>query len=284
MKWPDDLTGWPMAQVSRRVACRPHEWHVQEDGSGDTLLLLHGAGGATQSWRGLFPLLAETHHVIAVDLPGQGFSRLGSRHRCGLPHMAADLSRLIAQEDWHIQAIIGHSAGAALALKLALDDRTEHVIGINAALLNFEGVAGWLFPIMAKALSINPLTARMVAATANAGSARRLLDGTGSVLDDEGRALYLRLMRDRHHVDATLAMMAQWSLDRLIADMSTCKARVDLIAAENDQTVSPEVSVDAVKRLPRGHLHRVPGLGHLAHEEDAERIAELIRDCLTQAA
>ena len=283
MKWPDDLDGWPMAAYSRKVLCRPHRWHVQEAGAGDTLLLLHGAGGATQSWRGIFPLLVKTHHVIAIDLPGQGFTEIGARGRCSLPHMAEDVGALMAQEGWQPKAVIGHSAGAAIALQLALKGQVGHVIGINAALSNFRGVAGWLFPMMAKALAINPLSAKLFSATASASSVRNLITGTGSKLDPEGEDLYLKLIRDSGHVDATLSMMAQWSLDGLTEALSSITPVVDLIVAEGDKAVPPSSSIDASKRLPNAHLHKIPSLGHLAHEEDPDQIVALIERCLRAA-
>ena len=283
MQWPQDLADWPMADHSRKVLCRPHRWHIQDAGSGDTLLLIHGAGGATQSWRGVFPLLAQTHHVVALDLPGQGFTELGARSRCGLQHSAADLATLIAQEGWQPKAIIGHSAGGAIALQLALNTATNHVIAINAALSNFRGVAGWLFPIMAKALSLNPLTAKIFSAAASPASVKSLITGTGSTLDAIGNGLYLRLLRDKDHVDATLAMMAQWSLDPLNAQLPSITAKVDLIIGENDKAVPPSSSRDAAKRLPNAKVHGLPGLGHLAHEEDPDQIVALIRTCLQAA-
>lgn len=283
MKWPNDLSGWPMADVSRKTLCRPHRWHIQEAGAGETLLLLHGAGGATQSWRGVFPLLAKTHHVIAIDLPGQGFTELGARSRCGLHHMAEDISALIDQEGWQPSAIIGHSAGAAIALQLALIGRTKHVVGINAALSNFRGMAGWLFPMMAKALAINPLTAKLFSAAATPASVRNLLNGTGSVLGAKDEALYLRLVKDAGHVDATLAMMSKWSLDRLSAELPNIVSRVDLIVADGDKAVPPASSCDAAKQLSNASVHHVIGLGHLAHEEDPDQIVALIFDCLQVA-
>ena len=283
MKWPNDLDGWPMSDASRKVLCRPHRWHVQEAGTGDTLLLLHGAGGATQSWRHIFPALAQTHHVIAIDLPGQGFTENGARSRCGLHHMAEDIGALCEQEEWAPTAIIGHSAGTAIALQMALLGRTEHVIGINAALSNFRGVAGWLFPMMAKALATNPLSAKVFSATASKTSVRNLIKGTGSKLDTEGEELYLRLTRDSGHVDATLAMMAQWSLDRLSADLGKITARVDLIIADGDKAVPGSSSRDAVEQLSNGTLHQVSGLGHLMHEEDPDQVLGLIRSCLQAA-
>jgi len=118
MKWPKDADGWPLKDHSRLVLHRPHRWHVQEAGKGDTLLLIHGAGGATQSWRHLFPILARTNHVVAVDLPGQGFTQMGAQQRCGLDHMAEDLLSLVRNQGWQPKAVIGHSAGAAIALRM----------------------------------------------------------------------------------------------------------------------------------------------------------------------
>lgn len=283
MDWETDLARWPMADVSRKVLCRQHRWHVQDAGQGDTVLLLHGAGGATQSWRGVFPVLAKTHRVIAIDLPGQGFTEMGAGGRCGLRHMADDIAALITQEGWEPAAIISHSAGAAIALQLAQLGHTQHVIGINAALSNFRGVAGWLFPMMAKALAINPLSARLFSAAATPNSVRNLIKGTGSSLDAEGESLYFRLVRDADHVDATLAMMAQWSLDGLVAQFSAIQTRTDLIVADGDKAVPPASSIDAAKALQNAQIHRVSGLGHLAHEEDPDQIAALILSCLQAA-
>lgn len=283
MRWPQDLTGWPMAGQSRKVLCRPHRWHIQEDGTGDTLLLIHGAGGATQSWRGLFPLLAQNYHVVAIDLPGQGFTEIGARSRCGLKHIADDLTSLIEQEGWQPRAMLGHSAGAAIALQMVRYTPT-HVIGINAALSNFRGVAGWLFPMMAKALALNPLSAKLFSKTATPTSVRNLIAGTGSTLDATGEALYTRLVQDAGHVDATLSMMAQWSLDGLTAALSSITSRVDLIVADGDKAVPPTSSIDAAEKIPDAHVHQVTGLGHLAHEEDPEQIAALIETCLQAAS
>lgn len=283
MKWPDDLSDWPMSDTSRKVLCRPHRWHVQEAGAGDTLLMVHGAGGATQSWRGVFPELAKTHHVIALDLPGQGFTELGAKARCGLVPMATDIASLMAQEGWQPRAIIGHSAGAAIALQLALNGLASHVIGINAALSNFRGVAGFLFPMMAKALALNPFTAKLFSAAATPNSVHNLIKGTGSTLDPEGEALYLKLVKDAGHVDSTLAMMSQWSLDQLTDDLHKITAKVDLIVAQGDKAVPPSSSIDASKVLPNATVHTIQTFGHLAHEEDPDQIVSLIRSCLQAA-
>ncbi len=283
MRWPPSAHDWPHAGLSRQAACRGHVWHVQETGRGPALILLHGAGGATQSWRGLLPLLAARFRVIAVDLPGQGFTRRGARSRCGLDPMAADIAALAAQEGWDPAALIGHSAGGAIALRMALDHPDPiPVIGLNAALGNFRGVAGWLFPVMAKVLALNPLTAPMVAATMRRASVERLLTGTGSRPDAEMIRLYTALASDRAHVDGTLAMMAQWRLDGLLDRLDRIAGPVTLIAGVADLAVPPEVSREAAARLPHGRFVEVAGLGHLMHEEAPDRIAALIVETLAR--
>ena len=280
MDWARDLPGWPLSEYSRRIRHRPHEWHVQEMGEGPTLLLLHGAGATTHSWRALFRLLARTHHVVALDLPGHGFTRVGSRARTGLPQTAEDIAALCAAQGWRPTGLVGHSAGAAVALEMTrhLPDPAQ-IIGINAALDRFEGMAGWLFPMLAKMLALNPLTAYAFSAgRARPDRARRLIDSTGSTLDAEGYALYARLLADRAHVDGTLQMMANSNTDALWHHMPQITAPCLLITGDRDKAVSPEVSDRAAAHLPKARVLHLPELGHLAHEEDPETLSRLILD------
>lgn len=265
---------------------RPHLWHVQEDGAGPLLLLLHGAGGATQSWRNLFPLLvAAGFRVVAVDLPGQGFTRSGARHRAGLDPTSVDVARLVAAEGWRPAAVIGHSAGAAIALRLQQIDgfAPVPVAVINPALAQFDGVAGWLFPKLAKALAVAPGVARLFSATAaTPARVRRLLDVTGSHVDAEGQRLYLMLVGDRDHVDGTLTMMAQWSVDALVASLPGIRVPVLFVVADSDGSVPPRVSETAAARMPGSGIVRLPG-GHLVHEETPLPVAAAIVDFLARS-
>lgn len=286
MDWARDLPTWPHADLSRRIECRPHRWHVQEVGEGPLILLLHGAGASAHSWRDLIPLLAKDHRVIALDLPGQGFSQPGARSRLGLPGMTQDIASLCQAQGWQPQTIIGHSAGGCLALSLGLilgdeQGRPPAIIGINAALDRFEGVAGWLFPMLAKLLALNPLTALAFSAGPNpTGRARRLIAGTGSTISAEGIGLYARLLSDRAHVDGTLQMMAQWDTKPLLARLNRIEARCLLIAGARDSAVPPDVSRRAAGMIPGAEFRLDPALGHLMHEECPVRTAALILDWL----
>ncbi|ABA79448.1 alpha/beta fold hydrolase [Rhodobacter sphaeroides] len=269
---------WPGRESMRRIDCPPHQWCVRDEGRGPTALLLHGAGGSSHSWRHLVPLLAPHFRVVAPDLPGQGFTRAGQR-RFSLEAMAEDLARLCAAEDWRPSVLIGHSAGAALALRLAeiLPVRPRAVVGINAALGNFEGTAGWLFPLIAKLLALNPFIPPMAARLFGAEDrVRRLIGSTGSDLDEAGLRQYMTLIGDHVHVDGTLSMMAQWRLDALQRRLPAIDVPTLLIAAAKDGTVPPRISQEAAGRMPFGSYVEMPGLGHLAHEEDAAGVAAIL--------
>ncbi|PZX18912.1 magnesium chelatase accessory protein [Palleronia aestuarii] len=280
MEWDKDGRDWPNRDASRFVESRPHRWHVQVAGEGPTLLLLHGTGGATHSWRDLLPHLAERFEVVALDLPGHGFTRRGTRHRSGLAPMAADIWTLCDAQGWRPDAIVGHSAGGALAVEMAAsrDGRAlGAVIGLNAALGGFEGAAGLVFPAMAKALASLRVVPRLVARLP--GGERRIeamLDATGSRIDARGRALYARLLSDPEHIDGALAMMAAWTTRGLPTKLASLDIPVTLMAGTNDRTVPSRVSEAAAARARHGEFLDLGPLGHLAHEERPDLVADEI--------
>ncbi|MEE4120066.1 MAG: alpha/beta fold hydrolase BchO [Paracoccaceae bacterium] len=280
MDWTRYADTWPNAEHSAFAQARPHRWHVQALGPEDApvLLLLHGAGGATHSWRDLAPLLARRWRVVAPDLPGHGFTRLGALQRSSLDLMAADLETLLEKRGERPAAIVGHSAGGALALRMAQIAQMPPaaIVGVNAALDNFDGAAGFLFPMMARALALNPLVAPTMARLAQPGTVQRLIEGTGSRLDDLGLALYRACVSDARHVDGTLTMMAQWRLERLRAALHRTEVPTLLLAADRDRAVSPETSERAARKMPRAEAVTLQGLGHLAHEEAPEEMAARI--------
>ncbi|MEM9966932.1 MAG: alpha/beta fold hydrolase BchO [Pseudomonadota bacterium] len=287
MNWEEYAGSWPLAAHSRFIACPPHRWHVQELGpeNAPMILLIHGAGGGTQSWRHLAPMLAERYRVVAIDLPGQGFTALGDPQRCGLTAMSEDLLTLCGQQGWHLSTIIGHSAGAAIALQIALHlTPAPRVISLNGALGSFKGIAGFLFPLMAKALAMTPWVARIfTASTSRPGSVERLIAGTGSTLPEDELEWYRALISSPSHVDATLNMMAQWNLDPLRKSLPAHPAPTLLIAADKDRTVPASVSQQVAAEMPNSRVLIIPDLGHLAHEEDAGTVFEAMASFLSSA-
>jgi magnesium chelatase accessory protein len=275
----DPPPDWPMRAFARRLRAR-HDWWVVEHGTGPEVLLLHGAGGSGHSFRHLVPALGG-YRCLVPDLPGQGFTRPGSRSRFGIAPMAEDVAALCAAAGWRPRWVIGHSAGVPLALQLSTLMPVERVVGINAALGVFEGAAGFLFPLLARALAATPFVPSVVAKLwGNPGKVRQLIEGTGSHLDEAGLAQYVALVRRAAHVDGTLGMMAAWRVDRLMASAPGLTVPVTLIATAGDRVVPPKVSHTAARMLPRAEVVELPTLGHLAHEEDAGAVIRAMGDRL----
>lgn len=275
---------WPNREASRFVAAGGLTWHVQEAGAGPVLLLVHGTGAATHSWRGLLPLLARDFRVIAPDLPGHGFT--DPLPTPSLPRMARALADLLRVLGVAPEVAAGHSAGAAILARLCLDGAVSPrlLVGLNAALKPFPGMAGFIFPAMARALFLNPVTPRVFAWSADRAAVERLIHGTGSTLDRTGLDLYRRLFQAPGHVAGALGMMAHWDLIPLDRDLPRLKPPLLLIVGGQDRTIAPDVSFGLADRLGgRARVELLRGLGHLAHEEKPEVVAELIRAAMAQS-
>jgi magnesium chelatase accessory protein len=279
LDWARDGSDWPNRAASRFVPAAGLSWHVQIMGSGPALLLLHGTGAATHSWRDLAPLLSRDFTVIAPDLPGHGFTELRSRTAQSLAGMADALARLLAALEIKPDFVVGHSAGAAIALRLVLDRKIlpRAVISVNGALLPFPGAAAFLFPALAKLMFLNPFAAPILAHRAGDPAAiLRLIEGTGSRIDATGLQLYGRLLRTRRHVEATLGMMANWDLVPLRRDLPRLSVPLTLVAADGDTAVPPRVARETAALVPGASVVAVRDLGHLAHEEAPAMFADII--------
>lgn len=275
---------WPLAFASHTAHVAPYRWHLCCFGQGPEMLMLHGAGASAHSWGKLAPKLADRFAVTAPDLPGHGLTRARGM-RAGLPAMTEDVQALLAGIGKMPEVILGHSAGAALALSLAgrLNPAPKAVIVLNGALENFQGMAGVMFPVMARMLALNPFAAPFLSRSAgNQGAVERVIAATGAKLDAQGISHYRQLISDRRHVAGTLAMMAAWSLGALSRKLSQIDIPVLFLHGAQDEAVRPDVAARAAEIMPRARLEVLEGLGHLIHEEAPEDVAARILYFLDQ--
>jgi len=279
--WNVEGSDWPGRNTSRFVRAGGLDWHVQSAGSGPVLLLIHGTGAATHSWRGLTPLLAKRFKVFSFDLPGHGFTELPRRGQFTLPQMTTAIAGLLQAVDVVPTFVVAHSAGAAIAVRMAIDGTIapDTIVSLNGALMPFPGIAAVAFPTLAKLLFLNPLAAPFLARRANDNdSIARLIRGTGSRLDPLGIDLYARLFRTERHMAATVGMMANWDLLSLKRELPKLRAPLVLVAADRDRAVAPHVAGDVRSIVPGARIVSVQGYGHLAHEEAPAIIEHVIRD------
>ena len=274
-----DIGDWPNRQASRYVEAGALRWHVQQMGAGPVLLLVHGTGAATHSWRGLAPLLAEHFTVVAPDLPGHGFTGTPSSSGLSLPGMARSIGVLVRDLGLDPALAVGHSAGAAILARMCLDGEIapRGLVSLNGALLPIRGVAGPLFSQIAKLLVWNPVAPRLFTwRAANRENVVRLLKGTGSDIDDAGIDHYKRLFQDPDHVAAALRMMANWDLRPLEGALSNLDLPLMLVVGSEDRAIPPGDTHYLRRRINTADVQRLEGLGHLAHEERPDLLADLV--------
>jgi len=107
---------------------------VQELGSGKpAIVLVHSIGGDRSDWSAVAPQLSAHHRVLIVELPGHGQSPPPS----GAPTVegaAAALSKTLADRKVERAILVGHSYGALVALRLAVDQpkRAASVVAVDA--------------------------------------------------------------------------------------------------------------------------------------------------------
>lgn len=254
-------------------------WHLQRWPApwpgAPSALLLHGTGASGHSFHHLAPRLARRFELLVPDLPGHGWTRTDASVSLALPEVAAALGRLLAATGLRPRLLVGHSAGAAIAVEMVRQGlaRPGLVVSINGALLPLAGLAGRVFQPLARLLALHPLVVPAFAAWAGSpGMARRLLDGTGSRLDAEGERCYATLVGNAGHAAGALRLMASWDLQPLADWLPRMPVPLQLQVGLRDRMLPPAHADRVQALLPQAQRVDLPGLGHLAHEEDAAAV------------
>ncbi len=278
--WELNRANWPNTDHSRFINAGELRWHVQIAGQGESLLLLHGTAASTHSFADLLPLLAQRYTVIAPDLPGHGFTSAPPAAQLSLTGMAAAIGELLTVLQLPApRLVVGHSAGAAILAQCCFNGAIapDVLISLSGALLPLRGMPGKFFSPLARFMARNAFIPHIVSYDARRrGAIERLIDSTGSQLTADGIARYRLLVQTPGHVAAALNMMANWDLHGLQAQLPHLPCRLLLVAATNDKTIPPSEAERVQRLLPQAELITLNGLGHLAHEEDAERVAAVI--------
>lgn len=293
LDWEREGADWPHRAHSAFIDCDGLRWHVQRFACttasaqpAPRCLLIHGTGSSTHSWRDVVPLLLPHFEVLAIDLPGHAYTSLppdgAGSPQLSLPGMARALARLLAMLDFSPQLVVGHSAGAAIGARMVIDGAIalRLLVSLNGALLALGGLAGRVFSPAARLMVMLPGVPRLFAwGASDAAVMQRLLDSTGSSLDARGRALYGRLAANPGHAEGALGMMAGWDLPAFERDLPRLQVPLVLMVGSLDATVPPGDADRLMARLSPGVPVKkivLEGLGHLAHEEQPNRVVQAV--------
>ncbi|MEL6735307.1 MAG: alpha/beta fold hydrolase BchO [Pseudomonadota bacterium] len=282
MDWLANRDTWPNGAASDFFTSEDVRLHFQRMGTvgSPRLLLLHGSGATTHSFRDLLPLLAQRFDVLAPDLPGHGFSSPFARRVPAMEAVAGALAELLRHTGFVPDLTVGHSAGAAVGVRLAQELSWQTpLVSINGAFYPFPGMAAYIFPAAARLLFLNPFAPRLFAfGAASRSRVEDLIASTGSVLDDQGIDLYQRALCSRHHIEGTLEMMAHWDLTTMSTRLRRLDSPVLQIIGMKDGTIDPAAADDTAALLKLGEMVRIADAGHLVHEEQPDRVSNIISE------
>ncbi len=262
----------------RSVSVGGINWYVQQGGAGPVMLLVHGTGASGDSFLPLVPALAEHFSLIIPDLPGHARTTVPPRFSADLPTFAAALDALLGVLGVKPRYVVGHSAGAAVLVRMILDEMIAPALmmGVAAALVPFQGIASVLFPGAARLLSLTSLAPGFIAARATPEAVERVLRGTGSHLDQRALAHYQRLMQQPTHIAGVLSMLSRWEPNATFDELPRLRTPLELVVGADDRAVTMEQTRQLLARVPHAHLTVVSGAGHLVHEERPSAVLDLL--------
>lgn len=108
--------------MNNKIAINGVTYHLEEAGTGDTLIVLHGFTGSTAQWHPFVEAWAQHFHVVLIDLLGHGQTDAPeSANRYRLKHVRRDLLKLINAVSDGPAHLLGYSMGGRMALYMAVN-------------------------------------------------------------------------------------------------------------------------------------------------------------------
>jgi pimeloyl-ACP methyl ester carboxylesterase len=171
----------PFADVRRAlpperfVRVGDQQVYVEQAGQGEAVVLLHGFGASSYSWRRMIPQLAKSFHVVAPDFSGFGYTERprtpASYTRQGQEALVLGVLDALGIDRAHV---VGHSYGGGLALYLA----ARHPERVRSLVLIDSTKPSYANDRRSRVGSLRPLVAGAVHLLLRPGVVRKRLAGT----------------------------------------------------------------------------------------------------------
>jgi pimeloyl-ACP methyl ester carboxylesterase len=264
----------------------PVKLFYEEEGEGPPVLLIHGFGASTYTWRGIAPELAQSHQVIAVDLKGFGQSDKPFDTRYSVFDQAELLEQLIVDRDLRDLTLVGHSFGGGVALVLALSD-DERLRGRITKLVLLDTIAyPQDIPVFFRMLDMplfSHVGVRMVPPAMQTRIALRIAYLDNSKIDDEEVETYaapLRTAAGKHAIIHSARQIMPDGLEEISERYKSIEMPTLIMWCDHDRIVPLDVGLKLRRTLPNSTLKLVEGCGHMPQEEQPAATLDMIRDFL----
>jgi len=276
---------WP--PQGRFIEAEGARLHIREAGleGAPRVLLIHGASSnLLELWGPLAAEFSPLHRVIAYDRPGMGHSSRAKRDAHTLAAQARCAARVLEESGSGPAIVVGHSLGAAVALRLALDypKLVRGLVLIAPACNPYPGKNAWWARLSATPVLgdlfcglIIPWLAPMLA---HASIANNFWPAATPVsyAEEAGVGLIFRPRAFKASAQDVVATNPEFAAQAArYTDLFTPAV---IITAEKDKIVSPKRHARALAAtLPAAELVIAPDTGHMPHRLRTDLVVGAIR-------
>lgn len=265
--------------------------HAHVEGSGPTVILIHGASGNTRDFTfDLTGRLAERYRVIAFDRPGLGHTEVLRVEGESPQEQARLLDDAAAQLGVGRAVIVGHSYGGAVALAWALErpDRVAALVSLAGAANEWEGGLGPWYAIASSQLG-GATVVPLISALAPRGRAERAM---GSIFAPQpvpdGYADYigvdLTLRPETLRANARQVNGLKPHIVEMAKRYGEIDVPVEIVHGDADTIVPLDIhSRPLARQIDGANLTVLEGVGHMPHHADPEAVVAAIDRAASRA-
>jgi pimeloyl-ACP methyl ester carboxylesterase len=251
-------------------------------GQGAPVILLHGFGACTYTWRHLAPELAKDHRVFALDLKGYGLSDKPADGKYAVSDQADMVAAFIRARDLHNLVIIGHSMGGGVTLMTYFKVRPDVPARIRKLVLidsaGYPQKMPW-FIRLARIPVVNRLITRLLSPRfATYMVLKKCYYDNDKITEEQidTYAYYGSLPGAREAVRQTARQIMPADIEALTAQYQTIQVPVLIIWGAEDEVVPVSVGKKFQRDIPDAELVIFPKCGHIPPEEEALKTNQLI--------
>jgi 3-oxoadipate enol-lactonase len=259
--------------------------HYIDRGSGPAIVFIHGFGGNTGSWRFALEHFGTNHRVVALDLPGFGWSSRDATLALGHEDHASRVVRLMDELGIEQATLVGHSMGGGIALRTAVrnPERVNGLVLVGSVDPNGEATwqraerRMWGLNLMGPMMERNPrLISRVV------GSGLRQMSFDPSWVDASVVKLYVQPLLQPGTAKCLVRLAHCASADPRI-DLSGIHVPTLLVCGAADTAMPMAISESIRAGMAGARLEVLEKAGHLVAEEQPEVFHAMVDQFLAES-